>query len=124
MAKWAALALGGILGVFGRYFLSASVYSWSGTGFPYGTLVVNVSGCFAIGVLDSWAGARGLLGPTGRLLLMTGFCGAFTTFSTLILESANLANDGELLRALANYLGSGVLGLLLFKVGVWLGTVV
>lgn len=124
MEKWGALALGGIFGVFARYLLASKVYSYAGTGFPYGTLVVNVSGCFAIGLFDSWAGTRGLLGPTARLFLMTGFCGAYTTFSTLILETSNLAADGELLRALLNYLGSGVLGFALFRLGMLVGTVV
>jgi CrcB protein len=55
---------------------------------------------------------------------MTGFCGAYSTFSTLILETGNLAADGQLLRALMNYLGSGAAGFFLFRVGEYLGTIV
>jgi CrcB protein len=66
---------------------------------------------------------RFLLGPSERMLLMTGFCGAYTTFSTLILETSNLINDGEMMRASLNFFGSGLLGLLLFRAGEYLGTV-
>ena len=121
MAKWAALAAGGVLGVFARYGLAAWVSGLLGPAFPWGTMAVNLSGCLLIGVFDAWATGRGWLGPDGRLVLMTGFCGAYTTFSTLLLESSALLGDGQWLRALANYLGSGAAGLLLFRLGEWLG---
>lgn len=124
MDRWMSLALGGIIGVFARYLLATWVYSAAGTAFPYGTLIVNVSGCLLIGIFESWAGARGILSPVARLFLMTGFCGAYTTFSTLILETSNLVNDGQLTRALANYLGSGVFGFVLFRLGELFGRVI
>ena len=122
--KWLALSLGGIIGTFSRYQLAAWVPSFAGTGFPYGTLAVNLSACLLVGFFDSLSMVRTALGPEARLLLMTGFCGAYSTFSTLILETSNLASDGELLRAAANYIGSGVLGFLLFRLGAYLGTVI
>ena len=95
MAKWLGLAAGGILGTFARYFLSGAVYRVWGASFPFGTLVVNLVGCFAIGFLAVLAEEKFLLGPAARVFLMIGFCGAFTTFSTFILETANLTKDGE-----------------------------
>jgi CrcB protein len=87
-------------------------------------MAVNMTGCFLIGLFDSLAGEKFLLGPQARLLLMTAFCGAFTTFSTLILETSNLMKDGELWLAFVNSLGSLAFGLLLFRLGVWLGKAV
>lgn len=123
MDRWLPLAFGAVLGVFARYLVATRIYTMAGTGFPFGTLAVNVSGCLLVGVFDSWAGARGLIDPAGRLFLMTGFCATYTTFSTLILESAYLADGGQIVRALANYLGSGVLGFVSFRLGAFLGRV-
>ena len=117
MSKWLNLIAGGIAGTLARYLLAGKIYQLLGTSFPYGTLVVNLLGCFIIGFLASLAEEKFLLGPHARLLLMVGFCGAFTTFSTLILETANLLKDGELIKALINGLGSFLLGLLLFYIG-------
>lgn len=123
MNKWWSLAAGFVTGGFARYFVASWVPGAAGTDFPWGTMAVNLSGCFLIGLFDSWAEARFLLGPETRLLLMTGFCGAYTTFSTLMLETAKLLKDGESGRALANFLGSGLFGYLLFRLGDYLGTV-
>lgn len=116
------LSIGGIVGTFSRYLVASWVPGFTGTSFPYGTFVVNLSACLVIGVFSGMAG-RGALGPDGRLLLMTGFCGAYSTFSTLILETSNLASDGEFWRAGLNYLGSGVAGLVLFRLGMYLGAI-
>lgn len=118
MTKWIGLAAGGVLGTFSRYFLSGAVHRIFGVAFPFGTLVVNLVGCFAIGFLAVLAEEKFLLGPTARVFLMIGFCGAFTTFSTIILETSNLTKDGESLYALANILLSVVLGFLVFRLGV------
>lgn len=122
MNKWLLLAIGGVLGTFARYGVGAKVPGLTGAGFPYGTLVINMTACLLIGLFQS-LGGRGALGSDARLMLMTGFCGAYSTFSTLILESGNLAADGETLRALINYLGSGVGGFILFRLGAYLGGV-
>lgn len=124
LEKWGSMALGGFAGTAARYLLAGVVYRTTGTGFPYGTLVVNLAGCLLVGLLNSLAEARFLLGPTGRMLLMTGFCGAFTTFSTLILETSNLVATGEWLRAFVNSMGSVVLGFILFRIGAYLGTII
>lgn len=122
MVKFLALALGGIAGTAARYGVAAGVYRLFGAGFPYGTLAVNASGCFLIGLLESMAEVRFLIGPAGRLLLMTGFCGAYTTFSALILETSHLLRDGEATRAFLNFMGNGALGFALFRAGLYLGT--
>jgi CrcB protein len=118
MAKWIGLAAGGILGTFARYFLSGTIHRIFGVTFPFGTLVVNLVGCFAIGFLAVLAEEKFLLGPTTRVFLMIGFCGAFTTFSSFILETSNLTKDGENLYAFMNIALSVILGFLVFRLGV------
>ena len=121
MNKWLILAVGGISGTFARYLAAIGVASIAGSGFPYGTLVVNLSACLLIGMFDGMTQARGALGPESRLLLMTGFCGAYSTFSTWMLETSNLMADGETAAALGNVVGSVALGFLLFRLGAYLG---
>jgi CrcB protein len=122
--KWLCLAIGGVTGTFARYLLAGFIYQAWGTSFPYGTLAVNLSGCFLIGFLAALAEEKFLLGPNARMLLMIGFCGAFTTFSTFMLESANLIKDGESLRAFINVLVSVVIGFVVFRFGVFLGEII
>ena len=115
-----ALIVGSIAGGFARYLAAGAVYDRFGSEFPHGTLVVNLSACLLIGFLDSLA-ERFLLGPETRILLMTGFCGAYSTFSTFILETSHLVRDGELGRALTNVFVSVVAGFFLFRLGLVLG---
>lgn len=85
--------------------------------FPYGTLSVNVLGCLVIGVLGGLADARGVLGPTARLVVVLGVLGGFTTFSTFAYETLALLRDGEHLHAAANVLSSVAVSM----VAVWIG---
>lgn len=124
MIKWLGLAAGGILGTFARYFLSGTVHRVFGPSFPLGTLIVNLVGCFAIGFLAVFTEEKFLLGPTARVFLMIGFCGAFTTFSSLIFETSNLAKEGENLFAFMNIALSVILGLLVFRLGVMLARMI
>ncbi|MBN1870570.1 MAG: fluoride efflux transporter CrcB [Candidatus Omnitrophica bacterium] len=119
--KWFNLALGGITGTFARYILAGLVYEVFGTAFPYGTLIVNLTGCFLIGFLAVISEEKFLLGPHARILLMIGFCGAFTTFSTFMLETGNFIRAGDSLRAFLNVLASVAAGFLLFRLGILLG---
>ena len=111
--------LGSAIGGGGRYWLSGFVATRFGETFPWGTLLVNVTGSFVIGFLAT------LTGPDGRLLvttetrqfLMVGICGGYTTFSSFSLQTLNLAREGDMLRAGANI----ALSLVLCLLAVWLG---
>jgi len=123
MEKWCYLIGGGILGTVARYVLAGAVYQKMGTDFPYGTLIVNLIGCFLIGFFDTVFQEKFLLSPIMRIFLMVGFCGAFTTFSTFILETGNLIRDGETLRAFLNVMLSVTVGFTVFRLGVLLGEI-
>ena len=118
------LGIGTLAGGFSRYFLAGFVYRIFGTTFPYGTLAVNLMGCFIIGFLSAIAEDKSFLGSNGRLLLMTGFCGAFTTFSTFMLETGNLIKDGEMSRAFLNAAVSLIIGFVVFRLGVLIGDII
>lgn len=111
MQKWIMLLMGGLCGTAGRHVLASVVYRWLGTGFPFGTLAVNALGCLVIGVLSALAEQKFLLAPEARMFWMVGLLGAFTTFSTLIYESWRLIQDGEMVLAGINLLGSLIVGL-------------
>ncbi|MFA5063113.1 MAG: fluoride efflux transporter CrcB [Candidatus Omnitrophota bacterium] len=124
MIKFLNLVIGGAAGTIARYLLAGFVYRVAGTSFPYGTLIVNASGCFILGILASLADKKFVLGPDARILLMIGFCGAFTTFSTLIFESDNLVRNGQAIKAFSNILISVILGFILYRVGSLLGEII
>jgi len=113
------IALGGALGSVARFALSGVVANQFGATFPWGTLVVNVTGSFAIGFFATLTGPDGRVfaGSNSRQFFMTGICGGYTTFSSFSLQTLNLANDGEWLRAGGNVVFSVVCCL----VAVWLG---
>jgi len=118
MSKYVELVIGGSVGTIARYSVAGLVYSIFGTTFPYGTLVVNLTGCFIIGFLSTLAEEKFLLGSSVRVMLMMGFCGAYTTFSSLILETNNLVHDGEMVRAFMNLFISVLAGFIIFRIGV------
>ncbi|NUM80212.1 fluoride efflux transporter CrcB [bacterium] len=108
--------IGGGIGAMSRYALQGIVYEFTGAAFPYGTLMVNVLGCFLIGVFAG-ASEKFIIDPQWRIFLTIGLLGGFTTFSSLGYETFALFRDGEILLALANIFGSVLIGLL----SVWLG---
>lgn len=124
MNNWTALIAGGIAGTVARYALSGFIFHKTGMDFPYGTLVVNMAGCFLVGFLDA-AIERKFAAPSPvRLMMITGFCGAFTTFSAYILESYALIKAGAIVKVFAYVFGSVSLGLILFRLGMLLGQMV
>ena len=96
----------------------------TGAGFPYGTLVVNILGCFLFGLVWALAAERMAIGPEARTILLVGFLGSFTTFSTFIFESHWLLADARWVWAVANLVAMNVVGLGLFVAGLALGRVV
>ena len=105
------IGLGGFLGAVLRYGLSGLVHRHAGSAFPMGTLVVNVLGCLAIGVLVALVEERAILGPSTRLFLLIGLLGSFTTFSTFGYETIELLQGGSFKLALLNVGGNLFLGL-------------
>lgn len=115
-----AIAVGGALGAVLRYAVSGWTYDWLGTGFPWGTMAVNLIGALLIGFL--WQLFEDVaISPVVRSLIFTGALGAFTTFSTFALESFNLLRDGEIGLSLLNVAASDVLGLALVFLGIVAG---
>lgn len=110
--------VGGGIGTLARYAFSGLLYAWWGARFPYGTMAVNLTGCFLIGFLAVLSEEKFLLGPDARTLLMIGFCGAYTTFSTFILESAYLIREGQTGYAFINIAASIILGFLMLRLGI------
>ena len=112
---------GGALGTAARYGLSGVCANAFGETFPWGTLIVNITGSFIIGFFFTLTAPDGRVFVSGgtRQFVMTGFCGGYTTFSSFSLQTLNLMRDGEWAAAGGNVLGSVSLCLL----GVWLGSV-
>jgi len=112
---------GGALGTGARYAVSGLVASSIGETFPWGTLIINVTGSFIIGFFFTLTAPDGRVFVSGgtRQFVMTGFCGGYTTFSSFSLQTLNLLRDGEWAAAGGNIFGSVALCML----GVWLGSV-
>lgn len=117
----AFVALGGALGALARYGLSGWVYDRMGAGFPWGTLVVNVAGCLALGLVIRWLQVAAVA-PESRPFLTIGLLGAFTTFSTFSYETVALLQEGQWVRA-GLYLGGSVaLGIVAMVAGMALAS--
>ena len=118
------IALGGALGAVSRFLLGNAVSKSIGGALPYGTFVINVVGCFAMGLLMTIIVDREMLPAAWRLFLCVGFLGGFTTFSSFGYEALMLLMEGRLLAVLAYVGGSVVLGLLAAGAGVLCGRAV
>jgi CrcB protein len=119
MENYIWVAVGGALGTTGRYWLSGVVARMVGETFPWGTLLINVTGSLLIGFFGTLTGPDGrvFVGSTARQFVMIGICGGYTTFSSFSLQTLNLMNDGEWFYAGTNIL----LSVALCLIAVWGG---
>ena len=114
---YAWIIAGAVAGAPLRYFLGSRVQSLGWGQFPFGTLMVNVTGCLAIGLILGLAESRDALSREARLLLVTGFLGSYTTFSAFGWETYDLMRTGEALRAIMYAAASVVVGILAVYAG-------
>ena len=121
MDKFLIISLGAILGANARYWLGGWAAERFGTSFPYGTLIINLSGSLVLGFFISLVTDRFLVDPRWRLLVAIGFLGAYTTFSTYTYESVNLILSGQVWVGLLDLFGSSILGAAAVTAGILLG---
>jgi CrcB protein len=112
---------GGFAGANARYWIARWIAERYGTAFPYGTLVINVTGSMIIGFGIAYLNARSNLSPNYRLIFTTGFVGAYTTFSTYTYEAMTLMQDGLWARGFTYLLGSIALGMVAVTIGMLIG---
>jgi CrcB protein len=113
------VALGGAIGSVLRFLIASSIARSLQEVFPWGTLIVNITGCFVIGLFAAMTGPDGrAISPELRQFVMVGICGGYTTFSSFSLQTLTLAREGDLRGAFLNVIASTTLCL----IGVWLGT--
>jgi CrcB protein len=119
MASYFWIAVGSALGGIARFWCSGVVARLIGETFPWGTLIVNVTGSFVIGFFATLTGPDGRVfaSTTTRQFVMVGLCGGYTTFSSFSVQTLNLMTDGEWFRAGGNI----VLSVVLCLIAVWLG---
>ena len=115
LIKIISISTGAVIGALGRYFVGGSVHKYLPADFPYGTMVVNLSGCLVIGVLWGMF-ERFEFSSNLRLFLFIGILGSYTTFSSLGLETFNLLRDGEIKYSLINMFASNIFGVMLVLV--------
>ena len=121
MRRLLLLALAGALGSLARYGLAGLVQRTVGSGFPLGTLAVNVLGCFVFGVVWTLAEERLVISGETRVIVLMGLLGAFTTFSSYAYETSAMLRDAEWSLAAVNVLAQNVLGVTGFFLGAALG---
>lgn len=120
MWKIGLLALAGAVGTVARYGLVTWTQRFSTSGFPWGTLTVNLLGCFLFGLVVKLTAGK-WLSAEAQLILLTGFMGAFTTFSSFAYDNVVLLQTGRYLEAGVNIIGQNVAGIVLLFLGAWVG---
>lgn len=109
MLAYLWISVGAVFGASARYFVSRFVAKTVSASFPYGTLLINVTGSFILGLFLVWSTERALPDPRWRLLIAIGFCGSYTTFSSYAFESFSLFEQGHYLLFATNVLASNLL---------------
>lgn len=115
------VAFGGSVGALSRYGITLLSVKFFSDRFPHGTLIVNLTGCFLIGLVFALGSGKNFISPSFRLFFITGFLGAFTTFSTFAIESVNFARSGMMCESLINIAVNNIGGLLLVIAGLLTG---
>ena len=119
-----AISLGAIAGALSRYYLTLWLTNRLGFGFPYGTFFINISGCLAMGFFATLAMEKtALISPEVKLIVATGFLGAYTTFSTFGLDTVGLLQSGHWLAATGYFLGSTILGIISVLLGMMIARI-
>ncbi len=121
MTKLMWLFAAGGLGTLARYWLGGFVQRSCGSEFPFGTIVVNLVGCLAFGFVWTLAEGRLIISGETRFIILAGFMGAFTTFSTFAFETSGMLSDAEWRNATGNFLGHNVVGVAAVIGGMFLG---
>jgi CrcB protein len=112
------VAAGGAIGASARYLVAELVYRSVPPYFPWGTFIVNVSGCFIFGLVAGAGETFGVISPSTRAFVLVGILGGYTTFSSFTFETSALMHGGEFAAALGNIVGQIVLGLVAFRMAV------
>jgi len=121
LERYLYVGLGAVFGASARYFVGGWAAERLGAAFPFGTLIVNLSGSLLLGLFVALTTDRFLIDPRLRLLIAVGFFGSYTTFSSYTVESVNLMLSGQWFSGLLNLLGSAVTGALAAALGLYLG---
>lgn len=111
------LAIAGAAGTLARYWFGGLIQRYSGAGFPWGTFAVNMAGCFLFGLIWALAEERLVISGGVRAVILIGFMGAFTTFSSFVFETGALARDSQFLLAAGNLLLQNVCGMIFLFLG-------
>jgi fluoride exporter len=122
--KIVLMASAGAAGTLARYWVSGWMYKLLGQSFAWGTLAVNVLGSLVFGIIWTLAEERYAISPMARLIALTGFMGAFTTFSTFAFETMNYVRDSQFLLAFANISANCILGFGAIVLGAWIARVI
>ncbi len=119
--KLMLIGLAGAAGSLSRYGLSGLVQKYMGSGFPFGTFTVNIVGSFLFGFIMAYSENKLTISGEMRIIILVGFMGAFTTFSTFAYESSKLIMDSQYMLAGANILGQNICGILVMLLGMYVG---
>ena len=123
MATILWIGLGGFLGANGRYWLGSLINRWLGTGFPWATGLINISGALAIGIIATLFADRAINNENLRLFLIVGLLGGYTTFSSYTFEAITLFQEDRWLAGIGYLIGSNVVGILACVAGVFIARI-
>ena len=124
VTRFLAVALGGAVGCMLRDATTLGATRVLGSGFPYGTLFANLIGCLLAGLVFGIAAKHAGILPVFRILVLTGFLGGYTTFSSFMAETVTLFQDGSWALAVGSFLGNNIAGGVLAVTGIYIGRLI